>query len=71
VSWLGCQKIAGLEYWVQLLLNFTPASVLKCKSGLNLSKVNILILSAKKIKTQTKTFIVLMFTEHDSNVSVY
>jgi len=27
VSWLRCQKIAGQEYWVQLLFNFTPVSV--------------------------------------------
>jgi len=27
VFWLHCQKIAGLEYWVRLLLNFTLVSV--------------------------------------------
>jgi len=27
VSWLRCQKIAGLEYWIQLLFNFKPVSV--------------------------------------------
>jgi len=27
VSWLRCQKIVGLEYWAQLLFNFTPVSV--------------------------------------------
>jgi len=27
VFWLRCQKIAGLDYWVQLLFNFTPVSV--------------------------------------------
>jgi len=29
VSWLSCQKIAGLEYWVQLIFNFTPVNVLQ------------------------------------------
>jgi len=27
VPWLHSQKIAGLEYWVQLLFNFTPVCV--------------------------------------------
>jgi len=27
VSSLRCQRIAGLEHWVQLLFNFTPVSV--------------------------------------------
>jgi len=27
MSWLHCQNISELEYWVQLLFNFTPASV--------------------------------------------
>jgi len=27
MSWSRCQKLAGLEYWVQLLFNFTPVSV--------------------------------------------
>jgi len=35
MSWLRCQKIAGLKYWVQLLFNFTPVSVYaKCRPGL-------------------------------------
>jgi len=29
MSWLRCQKIGGLEYWVQLLFNFTPVSACK------------------------------------------
>jgi len=27
MPWLRCQKYAGLEYWVQLLFNFTPVNV--------------------------------------------
>jgi len=34
VSWLRCQKIAGLEYWVQLLFNFTPVRYAKGRPGL-------------------------------------
>jgi len=40
MSWLRCQKIAGLEYWFRLLFNFTPVSVLCTPSvdrALNLS----------------------------------
>jgi len=33
VSWLRCQKIAGLEYWVKLLFNFTPVSVRQMLTG--------------------------------------
>jgi len=33
VSWLRYQKIAGLEYWVQLLFNFTPVSVRQVQTG--------------------------------------
>jgi len=32
---LRSQKISGLEYWVQLLFNFTPVSVTAmCRPGL-------------------------------------
>jgi len=27
MPWQHCQKIVGLEYWIQLLFNFTPANV--------------------------------------------
>jgi len=33
VPWLHFQKIAGLEYWVQLLFNFTPVSVRQVLTG--------------------------------------
>jgi len=43
-------KIAGLEYWVQLLFNFTPVSVRQVKTGpyyqFNHSKVEAIPLSA-------------------------
>jgi len=33
MSWLRCQKIADLEYWVQLLFNFTSVSVRQVFTG--------------------------------------
>jgi len=33
MSWLHCQNIAGLDYWVQLLFNFTPVSVCQVYTG--------------------------------------
>jgi len=35
MPWLHCQKFVGLEYWVQLVFNFTPMSVAKCRPSLN------------------------------------
>jgi len=40
VTWLRCQKIAGLEYWVQLLINFTLVRVYaKCRLNSDALKV--------------------------------
>jgi len=33
MPWLHCQKIAGLEYWVQLLFNFTLVNVRQVQTG--------------------------------------
>jgi len=50
VSWLHCQKISGLEYWVQLLFNFTPVSVRQVYIGPNFVKfVNEVLRNYKKL----------------------
>jgi len=40
VSWLHCQEIAGLKYWVQLLFNFTPVSA-ECTPSVDRALSNV------------------------------